>query len=118
VPPELPENHPVHWPTSLSPNPPPGPTSGAPKRPPIILSSTKFQPTTELPKTDIAMIVELPPLPEISYTNYDANDDSTDSSDLGSAEDTPIISHKQTEYSVMQFLKQMGQANYSAFTKW
>jgi len=38
--------------------------------------------------------------------------------DLGSAEGKSIVSLKQTAFSLTQFAKRMGQANYSAFTKW
>jgi hypothetical protein len=57
-------------------------------------------------------------LPEISYDEYDADDVSDDSSDLGGAEGKPPVSLKQTEFSLKQFAKRMGQANYSAFNKW
>jgi hypothetical protein len=60
----------------------------------------------------------LPPLPEISYHEYDADDKSDDSSDLGRAEGKSPVSLKQTEFSLKQFAKRMGQANYSAFNKW
>jgi len=54
----------------------------------------------------------------MSYNKYDAADESDDSSDLGDAEGKPPISLKQTEFSLKQFAKRMGQANYSAFDKW
>ena len=54
----------------------------------------------------------------MSYNNYDTADESDDSSDLGDAEGKPSISLKQTEFSLKQFAKRMGQANYSAFDKW
>ena len=54
----------------------------------------------------------------MSYNEYDAADESDDSSDLGGAEGKPPISLKQTEFSLKQFAKRMGWANYSAFNKW
>jgi hypothetical protein len=69
-------------------------------------------------RTDIAGIADLPPLPEISYDQYDADYESDDSSDLGGAEGEAPISLKQTEFSLKQFAKRMGQPNFSAFNKW
>jgi hypothetical protein len=63
-------------------------------------------------------MADVPPLPEISYEEYDADDESNDSSDLGGAEGKPPVSLKQTEFSLKQFAKRIGQANYSAFNKW
>jgi hypothetical protein len=60
----------------------------------------------------------LPPLPEISYDEFDADYESDDSSDLGGAEGKAPISLKQTEFSLKQFAKRMGQPNFSAFNKW
>jgi len=54
----------------------------------------------------------------ISYNEYDADDESDDSSNLGGAEGKPPVSLKQPEFSLKQFAKRMGQANYSAFNKW
>jgi len=71
VPPGPPENHPVNRPTSSSSNPPPEPASGEPKKPPISPLAERFLPPAEQWKTDVAMIPELPPLPEMSYANYD-----------------------------------------------
>ena len=51
-------------------------------------------------------------------TNCDADDESNNSSDLGGAEGKPPVSLKQTEFSLKQFTKRMGQANYSEFNKW
>jgi len=118
VPPGPPENHPVNQLTSSSSNPPPGTPSGAPRRPLIGLPMKRFQPPTERRETHAARIAELPPLPELSYGEYDADDKSDDSSDLGSAEGKSIVSLKQTAFSLKQFAKRMGQANYSAFNKW
>jgi hypothetical protein len=57
-------------------------------------------------------------LPEISYNKYDADDESDDLSDLGGAEGKPPVSLKQTEFTLKQFAKRMGQANNSTFNKW
>jgi hypothetical protein len=69
-------------------------------------------------KTHAADIWDLPPLPEMSYDEYDAADESYDLSDLGTGEGIPPISLKQTEFSLKQFAKMMGQPNFSAFNKW
>jgi hypothetical protein len=57
-------------------------------------------------------------LPELYYDEYDAAEDCDDSLDLGIAEVKPAISQKKTEFSLKQFAKRMGQANYSGFNKW
>jgi len=54
----------------------------------------------------------------MSYNEYDAADDSDDLLDSGGAEGKPPISLKQTKFTLKQFAKRMGQANYSAFNKW
>jgi len=54
----------------------------------------------------------------MSYEQYDAADESDDLSDLGGAEGKPPISLKQTEFSLKEFAKRMGQPNFSAFNKW
>jgi len=54
----------------------------------------------------------------MTYDDYDAADESDDSSDLRSAEGKPSISLKQMEFSLKQFAKWMGHANYSAFNTW
>ena len=113
-----PENNPVNQPISSSSHPPPGPPSGAPGRPLITLPMKRFQPPAELRKTDIAGIVDLPPLPEISYDEYDADDTSDDSSDLDGADGKLPINLKQTEFSLTHFAKKKGQVNYSAFNRW
>jgi len=118
VPPGPPGNHPLNQPTSSSSTPPPQPPSGSPGRHPISLPTKRFQPPAETRNPDVAGIADLPPLLEISYNEYDAADGGDDSSDLGSAEGKPPISLKQTEFSLKQFAKRMGQANYSAFNKW
>jgi hypothetical protein len=66
----------------------------------------------------VAGITDLPPLPEISYYEFDADAESNDSSDLGGADDKAPFSLKQMEFSLKQFAKRMGQPNYSAFNKW
>jgi len=66
----------------------------------------------------MAGIADLPPLPEISYAEFDAGAESDDFSDLGAAEGNASISLKQTEFSLKQFSKKMGQPNFSAFNKW
>jgi hypothetical protein len=66
----------------------------------------------------VAAIAHLPPLPEISYDEFDADAESDDSSDLGGAEGKAPISLKQTEFSLKQFAQRMGQPNFSAFNKW
>jgi hypothetical protein len=68
--------------------------------------------------TDGAGIAHLPPCPEISYNEYDAADESDNSSNLGGAEDKPPISLKQMEFSLKQFAQMMGQPNLSTFNKW
>jgi len=78
----------------------------------------RFLPPAEPWKTDVARIADLPPLPEISYDEYDADEECDDSSNLGGAEGKPPVSLKQTKFSLKQFAKRMGQANYSAFNKW
>jgi len=60
----------------------------------------------------------LPPLPEISYDEFDADYESDDSSDLGGVEGKAPFSLKQTEFSLKQFAKRMGQPNFSTFNKW
>jgi len=118
VPPGLPENHPINRPTSSSSNSPPESPSGAPRRPLISFPTKHIQQPAEPRKTDVARIAELPPLLEMSYNDYDADDESDDSSDLGGAPGKPPVSLKQTEFFLKQFAKRMGQANYSAFHKW
>jgi hypothetical protein len=78
----------------------------------------RFQPPVEPWKTDVTGIADLHPLLEMFCDEYDAADKSDDLSNLGSAEGKPPISLKQTEFSLKQFGKRMGQDNYSAFNKW
>jgi len=98
VPPGPPEYHAQNRLTSSSLNPAPEPSSCAARRPPISHPTKRFQPPAEPLKTDVAIIAELLPLPEMSYDNYDLDDESDDSSDLGGAEGKPPISLKQTEF--------------------
>jgi hypothetical protein len=81
VPPALPGNILVIRPTSSSSTPYRQP-AGAPGRPPIGLTKKRFQPATEPRKTDVTGIVDLHPVPEISYAEFDAVYESNDSSDL------------------------------------
>ena len=118
VPPGPPGNHPVNQRTSSSLTPPPQPPSDVPGRHRISLPTKRFQLPVEPQKTDVAGIADLPPLPEMSYDEYNAADEVDDSSDLGGAEGNPPISLKQTELSLKQFAKRMGQPNFSAFNKW
>jgi hypothetical protein len=77
----------------------------------------QFQQAAEPRKTDVAWIANLPPLPHISYGKYNADYGSDDSFDLGEAEGKALSSLKQTEFSLKQFAKRMGQPNYSACNK-
>jgi hypothetical protein len=67
---------------------------------------------------DVAGIAALPPLPEISYDEFYPDYERNDSSNLGWAEGKAPTSLKQTEFSLKQFAKRMGQPNFSAFNKW
>jgi len=89
VPPGPPGNHRVNLPTSSSSTPPPQPPCGAPGRHPISLPTKRFQPPAEPRKTDVAGIADLPPLPELSYDEFDAAEESDNSLDLGGAEGIP-----------------------------
>jgi hypothetical protein len=51
----------------------------------------------------------LPQLPDIPYDQFDTDNESDDSSDLGGAEGQPPISLKQMQSSLKQFAKMMGQ---------
>jgi hypothetical protein len=117
VPPPLPGNVPVIWLTSsastLYRHLP-----GAPGRPPISLPTKRFTPAAEPRRTDVAEIANLPPLPEISYDEFDADYESDNSSHLAGAEGKAPTSLKQMEFSLKQFAKRMGQPNFSAFNKW
>jgi hypothetical protein len=79
---------------------------------------TRFLPPAGQRQTEVIRILDLPPLLEISYDEYNADAERDNSSDLGSAERKPPVSLKQTEFSLKQFAKGMGQANYSTFHKW
>jgi len=117
VPPALPGNIPVIRPISSA-STPYGQLPGAPGRCPISIPTKRFQPAVEPPRTEVAGIADLPPLPEISYDKLDADYESDDSLDLGGAEGKAPISLKQTEFSLKQFAKRMGQRNFSALNEW
>ena len=68
--------------------------------------------------TAVAGIADMPPSPEISYEEFDADYESDDSSDLGRAEGKAPISLKQTEFSLKQFANRMGQPNFRMFNMW
>jgi len=70
-----------------------------------------------LPTTHVAGIADLTSLLEISYNECYAYDESNDQLGLGGTEGKPPISLQQTEFSLKQFTKRMGQANYSTFNK-
>jgi hypothetical protein len=57
-------------------------------------------------------------MPEISSDEYDADDESDDSSDFGCSEVKPPANQKQTEFTFKQLANRMWQAAYSAFNKW
>jgi len=117
VPPALPGNIPVIRPTSSA-STPYWQLPGASGRPPISLPMKWFQPPAGLHRTDVAGIADLPPLPEISYDEFNADFGSDEASDLGGAEGKAPISLKPMEFSLKQFAKRMGQLNFSAFNKW
>jgi len=118
VPPGLPGNNPVNWPTLYSSTPPPGHPSGVPVRTPISLPMKQLLPPAKPRTPDVARIADLPRLPEISYDNYDGDDQSDDSLDLGGAEGKPPVGLKQTQFSLKHFAKRMWQVNYSVLNKW
>jgi len=117
VPPALPGNYPVIRPTASA-STAPGQLPGTPATPPITLPTKQFQPAAEPRRPDVAGIADLPPLPEISYDQYDAEYESDNLSALGGAEGKAPITFKQTEFSLKQFAKRMGQPNFSAFNQW
>jgi hypothetical protein len=79
---------------------------------------TRFQLAAELHRTAVAGITDLPPIPEITYYEFDADAESDDSLVLGGAAGQAPISLKHTEFSMTQFAKTMGQPKLSAFNKW
>jgi len=117
VPPALPGNIPVFQPTSSA-STPYGQLPREPGIPPIRLPTKRFQPAAELRRTDIEGIADWPPLPDIAYDEFDSDYESDDSSDLGWAEGKAPISLEQTEFSLKQFARRMGQPNFSAYNKW
>jgi hypothetical protein len=72
----------------------------------------------ELWKTDLGRIADLRSLPDNSNDNCDADDHSHDVSEFGGAKGKPTLSLKQIGFTLKQFNKSVGQANYSAFNKW
>jgi len=74
-----PEYNLVNLPISSSSDPSNGPPSSTPGRPPISLPTKKLQPPAEPRKSDVAGSVDLPPSPEISHDDHDADDESDDS---------------------------------------
>jgi len=112
-----PGNNPVIWLTSSAFTAPEKRPS-APGRPHITLPTKWFLPGAELCRTDVAGIAHLPPLPEISYNQYDADYEIDNSSDLGGAKGKAPISSNQTEFSLKQFATRMGQPNFSKFNRW
>ena len=89
-----PETHPVNRPTSSNSNPYPEHHSATSRRPPIILPTKEFQPPAEPRKTDVSVIAEWPQLLEMSYNDYDADDESDNSPDLGITDDKQPVSLK------------------------
>jgi hypothetical protein len=83
--PASPRNYPDIWQTS-SVSTPEGQIPSPPGKPPISLPTKRFQPVEELHRTDVAGIVNLPQLSEISYEIVNANYECDDSPDLGGAE--------------------------------
>ena len=77
----------------------------------------QFQLAAEPHSTDVAKIADMPPLPDISYAQYDAEYESDELSDLGGAEGKASISLKQVEFSLKQFAKRMVQPNFSTLNK-
>jgi hypothetical protein len=57
-------------------------------------------------------------VPDISYDEYDPDCENDDTSDLGLAQGKAPISLKQTESSLKQLAKFIGQSNFSACKKW
>jgi len=72
----------------------------------------------ELHKTDIAGIANLTGLSDMSCDKYETDDETNYLSDLRGAEANRPVSLKQSEFSLTQFSKSMGQANYSVFREW
>jgi hypothetical protein len=117
VPSALCKNNPVIQPTSSS-STAPGQIPGAPGRPTIRITRKHYLPAAELRRKDVAGTPDLHSLPEISYDEYDPDGENDDTSDLGLAQGKAPISLKQTESSLKQFAKFIGQSNFSACKKW
>ena len=69
-------------------------------------------------RTDVTGMAHLPPLPHITYDEYDGDYETDDSSDLSRAEGNAPISLKQTELSLKLFANRMGKPNISTFNRW
>jgi hypothetical protein len=90
---------------------------GPPGSPPIRLPTKQYPQAAEPRRTDVAGIMDLPPLQEIDYDEFDADCESDDASDFGVAESKAPISLKQMEFSLKQFAKRMMQSSFSTFHK-
>jgi hypothetical protein len=78
----------------------------------------QWQPAVELCRTDVAGIADLPPLPDISYDEFDADAESDDLFDFVGAKGKAPISSKQTEFFKKEFAILIGQRNISKFNMW
>jgi len=117
VPPAPAGDIPVNRRTSSS-STPYGQIPGTLERHPISLPKKRFLQAADQRRTDVAGIADLPPLPAIAYDEFDADAESDDSSDLGGAKGKASLSLKQTDFSLNQFAKRMGQPNFSTFNEW
>jgi len=99
-PPAPPGNNPVIW-LTCSHSTGPGELPGAPGRPPIRLPTKWSQPVAGLRNTDVAVISDWPPLPDICCVKYHPNYESDDSSDLARAEgkDPSALSRQNSPWS-------------------
>jgi len=118
VPPGSLGNNAVNWPISSSSTHSGEPCASAIGKSPISLQTKGSQPPAELQKIDVPGIAHLPPFPEISYDEYDADDQCNRLLDLGSVDGKSPISLTKTQISLQEFAKRMGQANYSPFNQW
>jgi len=62
--------------------------------------------------------LDLPPVKALSYSEFDVEDESDDWFVLVGVEANAPFSLKQPEFSLKQFVKRIGQPNYSAFHNW
>jgi len=111
------EKNPVIRPTSSA-STAPGHHPGQPWRPPISLPTKRFQPVAELPRTDVPGNANVPPTPEISYDEYDADSERDISADMGDAEARAPISLSRMDFSLKQLPKQLWRPNFCTFNKW